>query len=94
MDRSALQQLRIGEGWIHLKVHGEPYVITTHRRYEPVLQVENLRSQTMHFIYMSAKTFMDGLEPLRIANHGKFDGLQFRIRKESGDRFAPFLIDK
>ncbi len=94
VDRDALQQLRVGEGWIHLRVHGEPYVIATHRRYEPVLQVENLRSRTMHFIYMSAKTFMEGLEPLRTENDGRFDGLQFRIRKESNDRFSPYLFEK
>ena len=94
MNRDNLQQLRIGEGWIRLKVHGEPYVIATNRRYEPVLQVENLHSKTMHYIYMSAKSFMEGFEPLRTANNGKFDGLEFRIRKESSDRFAPFLIEK
>ena len=94
ISRDTLQQLRVGEGWIHLRVHGEPYVIATHRRYEPVLQVENLRSRTMHFIYMSAKTFMEGIEPLRIANKGTFDGLQFRIRKESSDRFSPYLFEQ
>ena len=94
MNRDTLKQLRIGEGWIQLRVHGEPYVIATRSRYEPLLQVENIRSQTMHYIFMSAKTFMEGLEPLRIANQGKFDALQFRIRKESNDRYSPYLIEQ
>ena len=88
-----LQQLRIREGWIHLRVQAEPYVIATRYGYQPVLPVENLRSQTRHFIYMSAKSFMDGIEPLRSTNDGKFSGLEFRIRKESDNKLAPFVIE-
>lgn len=94
MKKSALQQLRIGEGWIRLKIHGEPYVMPTRNGYAPVLEVENRHSATRHFIYMSAKTFMEGIEPLRDVNGGAFDGLEFKIRKESGDRFAKFIIEQ
>ena len=93
MNREALQQLRVGEGWISLKIYGEPYVIATRYGYTPVLHVENRYSKTEHFLYMSAKTFMEGLEPLRAANDGNFDGLQFRIRKDSSDKFARFVIE-
>ncbi len=91
--RDQLTQLRIGEGWIQLRIHGEPFVKATFRGYTPVLEVENLHSQTRHFLYMSAKTFMEGIEPLRVGNSGRFDGLQFRIRKEADDRFARYLIE-
>ena len=91
---ATLAQLRVGEGWISLRVHGEPYVVPTLRRYEPVLQVENLYSHTRHFLYMSAKSFMEGVEPLRASNGGHFDGLEFRIRKESDDRYARYLIER
>ena len=94
MGRDELDQLKIGEGWIQLRVHGEPYVVSTFRGYAPVLEVENLRSRTRHYLFMSAKSLMEGLEPLRSTNHGSFAGLEFRIRKESDDKFAKYEIKK
>lgn len=76
-----------------MRVCGEPSVVVTFRGYAPVLPVENMRSRTRHYIFMSAKSFMEGIEPLRAKNHGHFSGLEFRIKKESDDRFAKYLIE-
>lgn len=94
MGRNGLDQLRLGEGWVHIRVHGEPYVIATFRGYAPVLEVEDIHARTRHYIFMSAKSFMEGIEPLRAANGGGFGGLEFRIRKDSDDRFAKYVIEQ
>ncbi len=92
MDRNELEQLRIGEDLIQLRVHGEPYVVATFRGYAPVLEVENLHSRTRHYVFISAKSFMDGVEPLRVANGGVFDGLVFKVRKDSDDKYAKYVV--
>ncbi len=68
-------------------------MLPTFRGYAPVLEVENLHSQTRHFLYMAAKTFMEGIEPLRVGNSGQFDGLTFQIRKDSEGRYARYVIE-
>ena len=93
MTTVQLQKLKIGEGWFSVRVHGEPYVVATFKGYAPVLEVEDTYAQTHHFLYISAKSLMEALEPLRQKNDGLFDGLIFRIRKQSGDPFAKYEIE-
>ena len=91
-SRDELTQLRVGEGSIRIRLHGEPYVVPTFRGYAPVLEVEDLHARTRHFLYITAKSFMEAVEPLRAANGGKFHGLEFEIRKTTDKKFARFAI--
>ena len=94
MNRPKLQRLRIGEGQVKLKIHGEPYVVTTPQRYIPALQVEDLYSRTRHYLNIYPISLKNGLEPLRQSNNCQFDGLVFTIRKAANDQFAPYVIEQ
>jgi hypothetical protein len=84
--------LRVGTGWIDLAVIGEPNVIQTFKGYAPVLPVKVIATHLDYFLYISAKSIAEKLEPLRQANAGAFNGLRLSIRKTSDDQFAPYEV--
>ncbi len=45
-------------------------------------------------LFISSKSISLGLEPLVQANGGRFQGLRVRLRKESDDRMAPYVVEE
>jgi hypothetical protein len=84
--------LRVGTGWIELEVVGEPYVVMTMRGYAPVLKVKAIRNELEYEMYISSKSMSEGLEPLRI-QRGQFAGIKFRVRKDSTDQYAKYVVE-
>ena len=85
-------QLKVGTAWSELVVIGEPMVIQTFKGYAPVLPEKVKATGLDYFMYISAKSIAEELEPLRQKNDGKFLGLEFSVRKASEDRFAVYEV--
>ncbi len=79
---------------INVEIVGEPFLINTWRGYTPAVTVKVEGSDEHKGLYINAKTLSNALEPMRLANDGNFKGLKFKIRKESSDRTAPYIIEK
>jgi len=45
-------------------------------------------------MYISAKSLADALTPMVEENGGKFTGLKLKIKKESADNRAPYVVEE
>jgi hypothetical protein len=84
--------LKVGTDWVAVEVLSEPYVIMSIRGYAPVVDIQAPSGSFV--LYLSSKSISEGLEPLRQENGGKFKGLKLRLRKESEDRMAAYVVEK
>jgi len=91
-DQERKPNLKVGVEWINVEILSEPYVVMTIRGFAPVVDV---KVPTGEFIlYISSKSMSDGLVPLLEPADGKFKGLKFRVKKESEDKMARYIVEK
>jgi hypothetical protein len=91
-EKERIPNLKVGVEWISVEVVSEPYVVMSIRGYAPVVDVQGPDGKQILFI--SSKSISLGLDPLVQANGGKFQGLHLRLRKETADRMAPYVVEK
>lgn len=91
-DEEKFPKLEVKTGWIEVAITCEPFVVMTFKGYAPAANVRVTRTGLDYLLYLSAKSLAEGLEPLRKANHGRFAGLKFEIRKAAEDKFAKYEI--
>lgn len=91
-ERERHPNLKVGVQWVTVELLTEPYVVMSIRGYTPVVDVQGPNGRQILFI--SSKSISEGLEPLVQANGGKFQGLKLRLRKETEDRMAPYIVEK
>jgi hypothetical protein len=84
--------LKVGKEWVEAEIVSEPYVVMTFRGYAPVVSVKSGGQE--YQLYISSRSISQALEPLVKANDGKFAGLKLRVRKESDDKMAPYVVEK
>lgn len=90
-DQERKPNLKVGVEWIPVEVLSEPYVVMTIRGFAPVVDVKTPGGE---FILISSKSMSDGLVPLLEPADGKFKGLKFRVKKESEDKMARYVVEK
>ena len=91
-QQSPRPNLKVGVNAVVVEVVSEPYVVMSFRGYAPVMDVQGPDGKQILFI--SSKSISEGLEPLRQQNGGKFTGLKLKLRKETEDRMAPYIVEK
>ena len=84
--------LKVGVNWITVEVASEPYVVMSFRGYAPVVDVQG--PDGVQILYISSKSISQALDPLVQGNGGKFKGLKLKLRKETEDRMAPYVVEK
>ena len=89
-----ISTLKVSTGWVNLTIVGEPDVILTFKGYAPVLPVMLDQNRLEYYLYISAKSIAEKLEPMRQSNEGKFSGLKISIRKTGDDRFSTYDIKR
>jgi hypothetical protein len=75
-----------------VEIVSEPYVVMTIRGFAPVVDVKTPGGEFI--LYVSSKSMSDGLVPLLEAHDGKFNGLKIRVKKESEDKMARYVVEK
>lgn len=93
MVDAGLSTLKVGTGWLEIEIVSEPDVRLTFSGYAPILQVRVCQSGIEKALFISAKSLSTALENLRVANNGSFVGIRVRLKKESEDRMAPYLVE-
>ena len=93
MLQESVPFLRVGTGWIELEIVSESDVVLTFKGYTPILRVRNCRTGLEYWLYIAARSLAEPLETLRRNNAGIFNGIHFRIRKESMERMARYEIE-
>jgi hypothetical protein len=91
-DQERKPNLKVGTEWISVEVLSEPYVVMTIRGFAPVVDVKTPGGEFL--VYISSKSMSDGLVPLIEAQGGKFAGIKFRVKKESEDKMARYIVEK
>lgn len=75
------------------EIVSEPYVVLTYRGYAPVVDVMVREESEPRVMYISASSLSHGIEEQREKNNGKFKGINLRVRKESNERFAKYIVE-
>ena len=91
-DQERKPNLKVGVEWIPVEITSEPYVVMTVRGYAPVVDVRC--PQGDFILYISSKSISDGLEPMVKATSGAFKGLKLKVKKESEDKMARYIVEK
>ena len=91
-DQERKPNLKVGTEFIPVEIHSEPYVVMTVRGFAPVVDVKTPGGDFI--LYISSKSMSDGLVPLLEAADGKFKGLKLRVKKESEDKMARYIVEK
>lgn len=91
-DAERKPTLKVGVEWIPIEILSEPHVQMTVRGYAPVVNVK--APQGDFILYIASKSISDGLEPLVQASGGSFKGLKLRVKKESEDKMARYIVEK
>ena len=91
-DQERKPNLKVGTEWIPVEIVSEPYVVMTIRGFAPVVDVKTPGGEFI--LYVSSKSMSDGLVPLLEAQDGKFMGLKLRVKKESEDKMARYVVEK
>ncbi len=94
MDETRKKPISVTTDAVIVKIISEPTVFLTFRGYAPVVEVrlDGDSSGETHYLYIAAKSLSEPVEELRKKNGGKFTGLHLRLRKESPDKFAPYIV--
>ncbi len=93
MSKELPPSLKVSTEWIELEIISEADVILTTFGYAPFLLVREITTDIDYRFYISAKSLAIPLEKLRKDNNGIFEGVQFRVRKESTEPKAPYEVD-
>ena len=91
-DQERKPNLKVGTDWIPVEISSEPYVVMTIRGFAPVVDVKT--PQGDFILYISSKSMSDGLVPMLEASSNVFKGLKFRVKKESEDKMARYVVEK
>lgn len=91
-DQERKPTLKVGTEWVNVEISSEPYVVMTVRGFAPVVDVKAPGGDFI--LYISSKSMSDGLEPMIKLTDGKFLGLKLRVKKESEDKMARYLVEK
>lgn len=91
-DQERKPNLKVGVEWIPVDIVSEPYVVMTIRGFAPVVDVKTPQGEFI--LYISSKSMSDGLVPLLDVSDGKFQGLKIRVKKESEDKMAKYVVEK
>ena len=90
-DQERKPNLKVGTEWINVEVLTEPYVVMTIRGFAPVIDVNTPGGEFI--LYISSKSMSDGLVPFLEQTDMKFKGLKFRVKKESEDKMARYILE-
>jgi len=91
-DAERKPTLKVGVESIPVEITSEPYVVMTVRGYAPVVDVKG--PQGDFILYISSKSMSDGLDPMVKAAGGAFKGLKLKVKKESEDKMARYIVEK
>jgi hypothetical protein len=93
-DNEKMEYLMISTEAVVVSIISEPRVVMTYRGYAPVVEVKVEGEESQKLMYINSKSISTTLESLKNENHGKFSGIKIRIRKESNDKFAKYIINR
>ena len=86
--------LKVKTEWVEVEILSEPHVVMSIRGYAPVVDVKASGEADKLILFISSKSISLGLDPFVQANGGKFAGIKVRLRKETDDRMAPYVVER
>lgn len=94
MEQKKREFIRFSVEEVAVEIVSEPFVVNTFRGFAPVVDVKVEGEEGAKSMYISAKSLADSLTPLVEENGGKFTGLKLKIKKESADNRAPYVVEE
>jgi len=94
MEEKKREFIRFGVDDVVVEIVSEPFVVNTFRGFAPVVDVKVEGEEGIKTMYISAKSLADSLTPAVDENGAKFTGLKLKIKKESADSRARYIVEK
>ena len=94
MEQKKREFIRFGVDEVVVEIVSEPFVVNTFRGFAPVVEVKEEGEEEIKSMYISAKSLADSLTPMVDENGSKFTGLKLKIKRESTDNRAPYIVEK
>ena len=94
MEQKKREFVRFGVEDVVVEIVSEPFVVNTFRGFAPAIDVKVEGEEMTKSMYISAKSLADALTPMVDGNGGKFTGLKLKIKKESMDNRAPYVVEE
>jgi len=94
MEQKKREFIRFGVDEVVVEIVSEPFVVNTFRGFAPVVDVKVEGEEGIKSMYISAKSLADSLTLMVDENGGKFTGLKLKIKKESSDNRAPYIVEQ
>jgi hypothetical protein len=91
-DTGVLPSLHVGTAWTEVELISDVTVRLTFQGYAPVVAVRVTATGLAYWLFISAKSLAESIEPLRQTNGG-FCGLRLRLRKESTEKYARYEVE-
>lgn len=86
-------RVEVGTDPIIFEIVSEPYVVFTFKGYIPAVDIQIREENAPRVMFIGASSLSRGIEERRVKNDGKFKGICLRIRKESEDRYAKYIVE-
>ena len=87
-----LPQLKVGTGWLALRVIEGPGVMLTGLGWAPVLKVQELETSQEYAFFFGARSLGKPMADLRARNGNTWVDAKFRVRKQKPDKTAPYEL--
>jgi hypothetical protein len=84
--------LKVGTAWTAVQIVSEPFLVTTFRGYVPMCEVQVASTGLQYGLLIGSRSITAALEPFRLANDGRFTGLQISLRRAGSERTAPYEV--
>ncbi len=76
---------------VELEIASEPYVLMTMRGYAPVVDVKV--GGAVQVLFIGSKSLSEGIDAEVKKREGKFAGIRLRVKKESADQMARYVVE-
>lgn len=87
------ERIKIGVETRQLRVTSEPYPVLTTFGYAVAVAVLDMRTQQSHELLIGSKSLSTVISSLVEKNNNRFAGLEFRVKKESNQRMAKYVVE-
>ena len=87
-------RLSVDQEPLFIRFESEPFVLLAARRYLPAARVLVLKTKQRFYLFLSAASLCEQLEPIRQENNGKLSGIEIWIYKDGADKTAKFVIEQ
>ena len=89
-----IPQHRVSPTWKKIECLSEPFVLYKSYGYAPFIKIKVEDERWEKTLLISPKSLAQALQKIVESNNGQFTGLKIRVKKETSDQRAPYIVEE